>query len=203
MAGTTRLGLYGGARQPYGSFAGKTELTSGPHPVAEITRLGLYGGPRQLYGSFVGKTASTSGPHPVPRITRLGLYGGPRQLYGLFTNKTIVVVPDIIGGRRRRLGKRKLFFEGFELHLDFDLDFERLLPKEMLDILGVPILSPIPLDAPSLADIKEPIDREIAKLVREREVKEHGKLQQKRLELLQMLDMELYFMVLALLEDDF
>lgn len=113
------------------------------------------------------------------------------------------VVEVISGGRRRKRGRRELFFEGFELHLDFDLDVERFLPQEMLDLLGVPLLPPILPDAPALADIKEPIEREIAQLMRQQEVIDHGKLQQKRLELLQMLDMELYFMVLALLDEDF
>ena len=43
---TTRLGLYGGARPPYGSFADKE------YQERHLTRLGLYGGPRTQYASF-------------------------------------------------------------------------------------------------------------------------------------------------------
>ena len=56
MAAVTRLGLHGGPRSPYGSFAGKS-----PAPLKTytqtFTRLGLYGGPRPPYGSFAGKSA--------------------------------------------------------------------------------------------------------------------------------------------------
>ena len=52
---TTRLGLYGGPRPPYGSFSPKTESVV-PKSTDPITRLGLYGGPRQLYGDFAPKT---------------------------------------------------------------------------------------------------------------------------------------------------
>ena len=56
MAQITRLGLYGGPRGLYGSFAGKAEAPlTGPHNPGEITRLGLAGIPRGLYGSFAGK----------------------------------------------------------------------------------------------------------------------------------------------------
>jgi len=152
----------------------------------------------------IGDILAVQGVIPVSGTTVVSDSGfiAWTQLSGLWITGA-PPVEDVGGGRRRRRGRRELFFEGFELHLDFDLDFERLLPQEMLDILGVPLLPPILPDAPALADIKEPIDREIAKLVRQKEVREHGQLQQKRLELLQMLDMELYFMVLALLEDDF
>ena len=50
----TRKGNYGGARSPYGSFAGKGN--SGP-VTGPVTRHGNYGGARALYGSFDGKTA--------------------------------------------------------------------------------------------------------------------------------------------------
>ena len=49
---TTRLGLYGGARPPYGSFADK-ESTVKPR----LTRLGLHGGPRMRYSSFTKAVA--------------------------------------------------------------------------------------------------------------------------------------------------
>ena len=49
---TTRLGLYGGARPPYGSFADK-ESTAKQH----LTRLGLHGGPRMRYSSFTKAVA--------------------------------------------------------------------------------------------------------------------------------------------------
>jgi hypothetical protein len=91
---TTRLGEYGGARQPYGSFIGK-EIESGVKPSDRITRLGLYGGPRQLYGSFAGKEIEAGeGGKSSDRITRLGCYGGPRQLYGLFDKEIEAVILD-------------------------------------------------------------------------------------------------------------
>lgn len=51
----TRLGLHGGARELYGSFAGKAEAVS---TRADLTRLGLAAIPRQRYGSFAGKAAA-------------------------------------------------------------------------------------------------------------------------------------------------
>ena len=113
---TTRLGAYGGARSPYGSFSGKEENVSGPHAPGDVTRLGVYGGPRELYGSFAGKVPATSGPKapgtvtrlgmyggarpiypvlegkPTATITRLGMYGGPRPLYGSFANKEAIPI---------------------------------------------------------------------------------------------------------------
>ncbi len=58
MAQKTRLGLYGGPSQLYGTFSGKTPAVS---LKGQVTRLGLYGGPRQLYGTFSGKTAAGTG----------------------------------------------------------------------------------------------------------------------------------------------
>ena len=55
MAQKTRLGLYGGPRQLYGTFSGKAPAVI---LKGQVTRLGLYGGPRQLYGTFSGKTAA-------------------------------------------------------------------------------------------------------------------------------------------------
>lgn len=52
----TRLGLYGGARKPYGSFAGKG--LGAKSYVKTITRHGLYGGARPPYGDFSGKVES-------------------------------------------------------------------------------------------------------------------------------------------------
>lgn len=53
---TTRLGLAGIPRSPYGSFAGKAEAV----PAADqITRLGLSGFTRMMYGSFTGKAEAT------------------------------------------------------------------------------------------------------------------------------------------------
>ena len=58
MAAVSRLGLYGGSRSPYGSFAGKTAYAppaSKPY-TKTFTRLGLYGSTRTPYGAFAGKT---------------------------------------------------------------------------------------------------------------------------------------------------
>ena len=64
---TTRLGLYGGPRSPYGSFAGKeTEVTpDGPKGAGLFTRLGAYGGPRSRYGDFTGKESEVITDVPV------------------------------------------------------------------------------------------------------------------------------------------
>jgi len=73
---TTRLGLYGGPRSPYGSFAGKLEDVA---PRDTVTRLGLYGGTRGLYGSFAGKVV---GEVPVEEETPVVIASGggtPRQ----------------------------------------------------------------------------------------------------------------------------
>jgi hypothetical protein len=56
MAAVTRLGLHGGPRSPYGSFAGKTTAPLKSY-TKTFTRLGLHGGPRTPYGSFAGKAA--------------------------------------------------------------------------------------------------------------------------------------------------
>jgi len=133
-------------------------------------------------------------------VTRgLGRNGGLYVSFGLGANP----LPDEGGGRHRPKRRRRLFFEGFELHLDFGSDIEKKLSTEMLDVLGVPMLPPIADKAPALQDVIDPVEREIAKLARVKEVREHGIMQQKRLQLLQLLDMELYFMVLALLDEDF
>ena len=55
MAAVTRLGLHGGPRSPYGSFAGKAAAPLKTY-TKTFTRLGLHGGPRPPYGSFAGKT---------------------------------------------------------------------------------------------------------------------------------------------------
>ena len=71
MAAVTRLGLYGGSRSPYGSFAGKTPGV--PVSADVVTRLGLYGGPRAPYGSFAGKEAGSTGDGSLGRLSA-GLY---------------------------------------------------------------------------------------------------------------------------------
>jgi len=55
---TTRLGLGGFSRSPYGSFLGKPQETT--IVVNNITRLGLSGVTRSRYGSFVGKSSAIS-----------------------------------------------------------------------------------------------------------------------------------------------
>ena len=56
MAAVTRLGLHGGPRSPYGSFAGKAAAPLKTY-TKTFTRLGLHGGPRPPYGAFSGKSA--------------------------------------------------------------------------------------------------------------------------------------------------
>ena len=95
MTQQTRLGVYGGPRQPYGSFAGKVESGGEPVGTEVHTRLGAYGGPRQRYGSFAGKVESGGVPVGTEVHTRLGAYGGARQRYGSFAGKggTPIVSP--------------------------------------------------------------------------------------------------------------
>ena len=71
MAHLTRLGLYGGPRQKYGTFSGKVEGV--PPGAAFVTRLGLYGGPRSLYATFSGKAAGSTGDGSLGRLSA-GLY---------------------------------------------------------------------------------------------------------------------------------
>ena len=218
---TTRLGLYGGARQPNGSFTGKTlagasrdKITrlglyggtrqlQGPYTgkaldgdvlKPKITKLGLYGGTRQLQGSYTGKVLDGT-PVARPTITRLGLYGGTRGLYGTFAGKAESDVT--LGGRRRH----RFYLDDLEVDYEFGLDTK--LDSSLLNELSIPLESPIKADAVAINSIDDPIDRELALLVRRQVVEEHGKLQQSRLEQLQLLDMELYFMVLALIDEGF
>ncbi len=74
----TRLGLYGGTRGLYGSFAGKVENenSAGPHNPGEITRLGLAAIPRGLYGSFAGKVEAAPEPEPEPEVEETPAAGG-------------------------------------------------------------------------------------------------------------------------------
>lgn len=60
MAAVTRLGLYGAARGPYGSFSGKTAFAGTKVYTKTFTRQGLYSGPRIPYGAFSGKTATVT-----------------------------------------------------------------------------------------------------------------------------------------------
>ena len=57
----TRHGNYGGARSPYGPFAGKAVAGTG-RTIGTVTRHGVYGGARGLYGSFAGKASATAPP---------------------------------------------------------------------------------------------------------------------------------------------
>ena len=96
MPQLTRLGVGGGPRGTYGSFAGKSVEA---HPVAEITRLGPDATPRRLYGSFAGKTPTIPPvDHPVGKLTRLGMYGAPRGLYGDFASKALTEIEEDLGG---------------------------------------------------------------------------------------------------------
>lgn len=45
----------------YGSFAGKTLATSGPHPVGRITQLHPQMATGRRYGSFAGKPDASGG----------------------------------------------------------------------------------------------------------------------------------------------
>lgn len=59
----TRFGLEGVGVRRAGSFAGKTAVFSGPHPVVILTRLSAdgYGARRYKADAFAGKTADAGG----------------------------------------------------------------------------------------------------------------------------------------------
>jgi hypothetical protein len=100
----TRLGLYGAARSPYGSFSSKGAGTTKSYSI-DFTRLGLYGAARSPYGSFAGKipVAPDSGI-----VTRLGLYGGARSPYGSFVGRPPQAPPEEIPkfeGLRQNVGR--------------------------------------------------------------------------------------------------
>lgn len=121
---TTRLGLYGGARQPAGSFAGKVALgvTKGT-----VTKLGLYGGTRQLQGSYLGKVEDGT-VVTKPRLTRLGLYGGTRPLYSTFTGKLEQEADEQVRGG----GKDKLSTSQKKLRRFVDkVHLEEILPEDI------------------------------------------------------------------------
>ena len=188
---TTRLGLHGGARQLYSDFSPKAEAAGAAKE--QTTRLGLHGGARQLYSDFSPKAEAAGAGKGL--VTRLGLYGGARGLYGDFTAKA--ESDAVLGGRRRH----RFYLDDLEVDYEFGLDVQ--LDSSILKDLSIPLESPIKADAVAIKDITDPVDRELAMLMRGQVVKEHGKLQQSRLEQLQLLDMELYFMVLALIDEDF
>ena len=75
----TRLGLYGGPQQPYGSFAGKDGQFGF---TGQVTRLGLYGGPRSPYGVFTGKSPQTELP-TAGLARRQGYFGRMKATMGL------------------------------------------------------------------------------------------------------------------------
>ena len=122
MSAVTRLGLYGAARKPYGSFAGKSPSAGGSKVYTKtFTRQGLYSGPRIPYGSFAGKSPSAGGSKVYTKtFTRQGLYSGPRMPYGSFAGKTatVTVIPTPSGGRSRR--KRKYLVEFEDQHYIFN-----------------------------------------------------------------------------------
>ena len=98
---STRLGLSGVTRSPYGPFSGKSSNVD-PKPLVEATRLGLGGFPRSRYGVFSGKSEGIVGK-PVLEITRLGLYGGARGLMGDFSGKSAeIILPKENGVYRGR-----------------------------------------------------------------------------------------------------
>ena len=100
---TTRLGLYGGARPSYGSFADK-ESTVKPR----LTRLGLHGGARPPYSDHSRAAIGKSQSH----ITRLGQHGGPRMRYSSFAKSVAAVVgvaEPTGGGRQLPAWSRKLW----------------------------------------------------------------------------------------------
>lgn len=83
MASVTRLGLYGGPRQTYGTFTKNVDNTKSF--TATFTRLALYAGARPLYGNFVIKgalPASVRSPATTMWIGSIGI-----NVYGRYSRE--------------------------------------------------------------------------------------------------------------------
>ena len=205
----TRLGNYGGARQPYGSFSPKAEDVAGKS-TDQLTRLGGYGGARQLYGTFSGKTPAVGGGKSTDQLTRLGLYGGARQLYGDFSGKT-EGDSQVRGGKKRWSKRKKYELDDEKYSADAYLDNVGLEYETVTEVLnGIEVTSQKPVepilqlydDAPPLQSIADSVEREIANIMRTKVEYEHAILEFKYVEEVKKLDEEIFFIAMVLADED-
>jgi len=102
--------------------------------------------------------------------------------------------------RKEQKRIEKIFLGETEVNLE---DYAIKTLDDIPEGIDIPLEKPIAENAIALKDIKDDLDRELVRVYREKAVRDYNAELKKRLEQVRMLDEELYFMVLALLDDDF
>ena len=150
------------------------------------------------------------------RVTRFGISGSIWRPAGDFSTKEAGVPVVISGGQRGpiTLGKRKTLKPRRTKEEEYYLskEFVEKIEKGVLEVAGVEMFLQTPIDIPrpplpekltALSVIKDEVEREIAQLMRENEVSEYRVKVESYVKDMRQMEMKMYFIALALLDEDF
>jgi hypothetical protein len=144
--------------------------------------------------------------------------GGTSQL-AAFTSSGFIQVGDVIestGGQRGPITvgkkKRKTLKTQYTKEEEYYLskEFVEKVEQGIVEVAGVEVVLPEPIAVPQppeqlveLSGIKDEIEREIAQLMREKEVEEYKVKVKEYVDEMKQMEMKMYFIALALLDEDF
>ena len=168
--------------------------------------------------SQLGAFSSTGGLQVGRKI------GGTSQLGALGSSATIQVVstqatatggqrgPITVGKKKRKTLKTPKARQATEQEYYLSKEFVEKIEKGVLEVAGVEMFLQTPVDIPrpplsenltELSVIKDEVEREIAQLMREKVVSEYKVKVESYVKDMRQMEMKMYFIALALLDEDF
>jgi len=166
----------------------------------------------------IGGTAQLLAFDATGGITLERTLGGTSQL-AAFTSSGFIQVGDVIeptGGQRGPITvgkkKRKTLKTKYTKEEEYYLskEFVEKVEQGIVEVAGVEVVLPEPVEVPQppeqlveLSGIKDEIEREIAQLMREKEVEEYKVKVKEYVDEMKQMEMKMYFIALALLDEDF
>ena len=136
-----------------------------------------------------------------------------------FTSSGFIQVGDVVeatGGQRGPITvgkkKRKTLKTKYTKEEEYYLskEFVEKVEQGIVEVAGVEVVLPEPIAVPQppeqlveLSGIKDEIEREIAQLMREKEVEEYRVKVKEYVDEMKQMEMKMYFIALALLDEDF
>ena len=144
--------------------------------------------------------------------------GGTSQL-NPFTSSGFIQVGDVVeetGGQRGPITvgkkKRKTLKTKYTKEEEYYLskEFVEKVEQGIVEVAGVEVVLPEPVEVPQLPEqlvelsgIRDDVEREIAQLMREKEVEEYKVKVKEYVDEMKQMEMKMYFIALALLDEDF
>ena len=145
--------------------------------------------------------------------------GGTSQL-NPFTSSGFIQAGDVVeetGGQRGPITvgkkkKRKTLKTKYTKEEEYYLskEFVEKVEQGIVEVAGVEVVLPEPVEVPQLPEqlvelsgIRDDVEREIAQLMREKEVEEYKVKVKEYVDEMKQMEMKMYFIALALLDEDF